>query len=87
MAKLFTEEQMSDPWEWCLSVIAKRRIKPKVVAERSGLAWSTCRALLSGANKKPRYDALSAIIGMCIELENSGEPAPEVVEETEFDFI
>lgn len=70
--KTFNENQMSDPWAWCLQVIERREVSPKHCSEATGVPHSTVRALYSGRNKNPRYDALVKIIRMCIDIENGG---------------
>lgn len=70
--KTFNETQMSDPWQWCLQVIERREISSKHCSEVTGIPPSTVRALYSGRNQNPRYDALCKILRMCIDIENGG---------------
>jgi len=74
----FTEQQMNDPWAWCLGVIAANNWTSKQVAEAIEAPWSTVRALLNGTNPAPRYELLQDIVTLCIE------GMPEEVSEHEF---
>ena len=65
----FTEQQMRDPWAFCLETIADRGWTSKQVAEKTGAPWSTTRGLLNGTNMYPRYELLQSILKICIEQE------------------
>lgn len=91
--KTFNENQMSDPWSWCLNMIEKHKISSRMLSEAIDAPRSTVRALLNGSNKAPRYDLLTQIIKLNIDLEN-GVPAPWIKSapgggsvETEWDFL
>ena len=67
--KTFNENQMRDPWAWCLSIIEKHRLDGKLVAEAVGAPRSTMRALLNGNSKAPKYDLLLDVLSLCIDVE------------------
>ena len=70
--KTFNEAQMSDPWRWCMGVIEKYELSSRMVAEATGAPRSTVRSLFNGNNTNPRYELLTKIIVLCIEIENGG---------------
>ena len=78
MAKTFNENQMRDPWAWCLTVIEKHRIDSKLLAEAVGAPRSTVRSLCNGNSNAPKYDLLVAILELCIDVVN-GEGRGAVV--------
>jgi len=79
----FTEQQMSDPWGWCLSVLQREGMTSKQVAEKVDAPWSTLRGLYNGTNESPRYQLLKDIIALCVSIEKEETP----VEEVAHDFI
>ena len=70
MAKSFNEQQMADPWKWCMSVIEKYNLGSKEVSEAVGAPRSTVRSLLNGTNDSPRYPLLCSILRLCIDVVN-----------------
>ena len=80
--KTFNEEQMRDPWRWCLRAIEKHDIGSKLLADTIDAPRSTIRALYNGSNVNPRYDLLVKLIKFCIDLEN-GDWTPEKVASTQ----
>ena len=73
--KTFNELQMRDPWSWCLDMIEKHNISSKMLSDAVDAPRSTIRALYNGSNKAPRYELLTDVIFLCINLEN-GRPGP-----------
>ncbi len=70
--KTFNEIQMCDPWAWCVTVIEKHELSSRMVAESTGAPRSTLRSLFNGNNSNPRYDLLTKIVRLCIDIENGG---------------
>ena len=72
--KTFTEEQLLDPWRWCVSVLGKHELlgDSKRVATAIMAPPSTMRALFNGQNSAPRYDLLRKLLKLCIDLEYHG---------------
>lgn len=68
--KTFNENQMRDPWAWCLTIIEKHRLDSKLVAEAVGAPRSTMRALCNGNSKAPKYDLLCNVLNLCIDVES-----------------
>ena len=84
--KTFNEEQMLNPWRWCLKVIIEKHdITSNLLADTIGAPRSTIRALYNGSNVNPRYDLLVKLIKFSIDLE-SGDWTPESALEDTFDI-
>lgn len=72
--KTFTEEQLLDPWRWCITVLKKHDLLEDSarVATATMSPRSTLRALFNGQNSAPRYDLLRKLLKFCIDLEYHG---------------
>jgi hypothetical protein len=70
--KTFNEQQMANPWSWCVGVIEKYELSSRMVAEATGAPRSTLRSLFNGNNTNPRYELLCKVIQLCIDIENGG---------------
>ena len=70
--KTFNEDQMTNPWAWCMTIIEKYEISSRMVSEATGAPRSTVRSLFNGNNNNPRYDLLTKIVRLCIDIENGG---------------
>ena len=84
--KTFNEEQMRDPWRWCLRVIEKHEISSKLLAENVDAPRSTLRALYNGSNINPRYDLLMKLITFSIDVENGDWVPGKVASKQPFDI-